>query len=143
MIITKMDGKNKVIYKSNNLNELFRKVEELAFVFLNTFQVQPEKYFQKSKSHKWGWVPYGFFMVSRFDKVIIYKKEQLKGYIYNCDSVRKIISFSIVRPESREIPEIEKDYDLINDAVNYKINKWEIIHNTIQKKDIDDTDNTK
>lgn len=144
MIISKIDGKNKIIYKSNNLNELLRKLEELTFVFLNTLEVQKEeKLLKKSKSGKCGWYPYGYCAVSTYDKITIYKKELVKGILYNNDNIRKIINFQIIRPEERSHPDIEKDFDMINDCVNYKINKWEHIHDEIKKKDIIDTDNSK
>lgn len=144
MIISKIDNRNKIIYKSNNLTDLFRKLEELTFVFLNTLEVQPEeKLLKKSKSGKCGWYPYGYCAISTYDKITIYKKELIKGILYNNDNIRKIINFQIIRPEERLHPDIEKDYDEINTFVNYKINKWEHIHDDIKKKDIIDIDNSK
>lgn len=98
MIIAKFDKKYKVIYENNNLRELFRKLEEIAFEYVLQHEVQPEKYFKKTKSGFYKTHKMGYFAVSNWDKITVYEKYNSKGYIYNEIKVRKLITYLLIRP---------------------------------------------
>jgi hypothetical protein len=99
MIIAKYDKKYQVIYKNSNLRELLRMLEEIAFEFVLQREVQPERYFKKTKSGFYKTHKMGYFAVSSWDKITIFEKYIEKGYIYNSGpKVRKIITYILVRP---------------------------------------------
>jgi hypothetical protein len=136
MITTKISGRNKIIFKSEDVRELMRKLEELAHTYLCTLQVQDEKYYKKSESKRWGKVPAGYFMVSKYDKIIIYHKYISLGYIYNSTVVDKIISYSLIRPTPRDNNIIVLDsilYGINCEAIDIKIRLWADIHKNIIK----------
>lgn len=97
MIIAKYDKKYKVIYENNNLRELFRKLEEIAFEYVLQHEVQPEKYFKKTKSGFYKSHKMGYFAVSNWDKITVFEKYNSKGYIYNEIKVRKLITYILIR----------------------------------------------
>lgn len=99
MIIAKYDKKYSIIYKNSNLRELLRMLEEIAFEFVLQREVQPEKYFKKTKSGYYKTHKMGYFAVSGWDKITVFEKYIEKGYIYNSGpKIRKIITYILVRP---------------------------------------------
>ena len=138
MLTTKIKGRSKVILKCDNLRELQRKLEEFAYTFLCSLEVGDEKYYKKSESRRWGKVPCGYFMVSKYDKIIIYKKSIYNGYIYNSTVIDKIISFSIFRPsfscENGPFIPIPLDSILLginSEAIEIKKKYWVDVHAAI------------
>lgn len=125
MIIAKSDKVYKVVYKNNNLRELLRNIEEIAFDFLLSNEVQPEKYFKKSKSGYYKSHKFGYFMVASFDKITIYNKYIAKGYVYNSTEVKKIITYILIRPQARADPIL---YENEWDENNIKGNYFEDVH---------------
>jgi hypothetical protein len=134
MLTTKIKGRSKVILKCDNLRELQRKLEEFAYTFLCSLEVGDEKYYKKSESRRWGKVPCGYFMVSKYDKIIIYKKSIYNGYIYNSTVIDKIISFSIFRPAISLGQLVPLDSILLGinmEAIEIKKKYWVDVHAAI------------
>lgn len=100
MIIAKHNKKYEIIYKNSNLRELLRMLEEIAFEFVLKREVQPERYFKKTKSGFYKTHKMGYFAVAGWDKITVFEKYIEKGYIYNSGpKVRKIITYILVRPD--------------------------------------------
>lgn len=111
MIVAKFDKKYKVIYENYNLRELLRKLEEIAFEYVLKHEVQPEKYFKKTKSGFYKTHKMGYFAVSNWDKITVYEKYNCKGYIYNEIKVRKIITYILIRPEPKIANDFRNEWD--------------------------------
>lgn len=123
MIIVKKNKKYKVFYKNDNLRELQRRLEEFAFEHILTYEVQPERYFKKSKSGYYKTHKFGYFMVAGCDKITIYNKHISNGYLYNSTVVDKIATYILIRPKQRKnLAPIEVE------DFNQKIDYFESVH---------------
>jgi len=135
MIIAKKDRKYKVIYENNNLRELLRHIEEIAFDFLLSNEVQDEKYFKKSKSGYYKSHKMGYFMVAGYDKITIYNKYIDKGYLYNSIEVKKIITYILIRP-IRRLPAVYYENEWESDL--YKSQYFADVHKELLLKQLGD-----
>jgi hypothetical protein len=131
MIVAKFDKKYKVIYENYNLRELLRKLEEIAFEFVLQHEVQPEKYFKKTKSGFYKTHKMGYFAVSNWDKITIFEKYIDKGYIYNQIKIRKVITYILIRPERSSVIQGMKESEWDEDKYLEKIALFQNIHKEI------------
>ena len=106
MIICKHNNEYKIISESECIRTLYDELEAFAWTYVNKLQIVHQKFYRKSKSHKWGNVPMGYFAVMSPQKITIYRKSQLSGIIYNSLKVEKIISFIMIKPRKKIIAEL-------------------------------------
>lgn len=132
MIISKNNGEIKIIYKSKNINELYYKLEEFAFNYLKNLEVKNENIYKPSKSKKYGNHPYGFFIVSKYNKLTIFNKFINTGIIYSSTEIKKIISFYIIKKKSKKFNfSMPRDFIHMGECINYKRECWDYVHNDI------------
>lgn len=102
MILKKENSKITIVEKSDCIRYLQSRLEEIALIRLcglqNTNTKNTEKtnfvdYFKKENSRIWG-----YFQVPKPEKITIYNKYQLKGYLYNSFELKKIVSYFIINP---------------------------------------------
>jgi hypothetical protein len=133
MIVAKKNlDKNIIVYQSDNIKELQRKLEEICFEYLQKLQISPEIYY-RSRSKKYGKCPYGYFVIPQHNKLTIYYKNLNKGYIYNSDNVCKIISFLLIEPQKNKFELKNYDANETFEKTKYKISCWNKIHESIIK----------
>lgn len=137
MIIVKIGDEYKKVFETNSLNELNYSLEELSYEFVKTMAIIPEVYYKKSLSKKWGKVPLGIFMIRSRNKISIYEKSLLTGYIYSTYHTKKLISFILIKSR-RKFQHLIKDVDLCNLCIHTKVEDWHSIHSEILKLNVDE-----
>jgi len=136
MIICKIGDEFKKIHETNSINELNYSLEELAYEFVKNLAVIPEVYYKKSVSKKWGKVPLGIFMIRSRNKICVYDKKILTGYVYSSYYVKKLITFIAIRSR-RKFNYLIKDVEQCNLCIHYKVENWQDIHSSILKLNVD------
>lgn len=131
MIVSREPNESfKIIYKSNNIKELHRALEEICFNYLNQFQVSDEKYY-RSKSKQYGKCPEGYFVIAGRNKLTIFNKRKNLGYFINSYIADKVITFILINPEPQPFKSPEK-IDIFA-VTKDKIEKWDAVHEEIKK----------
>lgn len=133
MIISVQNNNYKIIYQSPCIRHLQDELECVSWDFVLKHSVIEKKFYKKSSSRKWGKVPYGFFMVSKQNKITIYRKVKNAGYIYNTDSVHKVISFILILPEKPVFIPEQKKSDYI-DTVQFHIGMLRDVYVSLRKR---------
>lgn len=115
MIVVKHNKENIILDSSNDIRYLRYRLEELAYAYVNELQVVDFNFYPKSKSKKYGKCPYGYFMIADGEKITIYNKEKINGWVYNSYRVNKICTFTLIKPikkifDNQEEEDIEIDY---------------------------------
>ncbi len=128
-----------ILYRSSNLMELYSKLENMAFDYVCSRQVIEEEYYEKSISGKWGKVPFGYFMCRKSDdKITVYYKYKSVGYIYTTIEIKKIIAFTLIKPDRRvfENTEISSGVPLEGDERTFLeiSSRWTDVHQELLKK---------
>lgn len=132
MIIAKRDRRYKILIKCDNTMELFRKLEETAYEFILSLEVQPERYFKKSKSGYYKTHKFGYFMVSSWDKITIFRKYISTGVFYNSTVVDKIVTYFLIRPKPEPQPRVSDEN--VNENMLMKVEYFEDIHREILER---------
>lgn len=125
------------VFESSNKMEVYAKLEEFVYFFVERAHGADFKIYQKSKSHRHGKSPFGVFISKNgnLPGLTIFRKEMLGGFIYNTISVKKLASFLICEETIADpIPEIP-DYTTIIALEGIKINEWADIHESLQKEE--------
>lgn len=133
MIVANENKNYRVIAKSENIRELREEIENLVWDYVFKHSIIEKKYFKKSRSHKWGNVPYGYFVVSQNNKLTVYNKFVRTGILYNSTIVEKAISLVLIEPEKKQFTPLIKDSEYV--AISeQKIDDFEHIHRAILEK---------
>jgi len=131
MLLKKTNKISKVIISDiDNLEELRRRMEEVAHEYLCSLQVQEEN-FIKRDSHKIYKGIKGYFMVHDVDKITIYNRTIEKGYLYNYTVLRKITTFSIIRHKNIGFKSYQETGYMEMDKLQQKIDNWRELHEDI------------
>ena len=119
MIISKINNELKIICNNSNISFLINKLENIAYDYVSKFEIIPFEFYKKSKSRKWGKVPDGYFMVSDKNKINIYQKNYIYGWIYGAINIRKVATFYLIKPEKvfRPIEYITKNIMETDDRI--------------------------
>lgn len=134
MILIKKENTISILEKSNCIRYLYARIEEVADIYLKKMQNTCIKntdtyvpYLKHKNSPKSLW---GYYAVSKPEKITIYSKQLSLGYLYNSFDIKKIISFFIVNPEKHRfinitifVPETEWQ-----DRCAFKKAFWDEIH---------------
>jgi hypothetical protein len=138
MIIAKQKLKNiTVVYRSENIRELQRKIEEICHIHLQQFEICDEQYY-KTVSKKYTRCPFGYFVIPGENKLTIYHKYIDRGYLYNSVAIDKVMTFYLVAPSKREFFMKRYKADKVYDCSKHKNEFWHELHNEIQLRKKDD-----
>lgn len=128
----------KAISHTLSFNEAVVNCEKIALNFITQREGDQygEKFYEKSKSGKWGRVPFGYFVCrgSNKTKFTIYRKYYQCGYIYSSVKIDKVCSFEYAKLETEinSIPESEIiDKEAVVENFVKKHNLFKVIHKTI------------
>lgn len=139
MLLKKTNKITKVLIDNiANLNELRRKMEEIAYDYLYALQVQPEKFTAKDPHKLYKGIK-GFFMVHDVDKITIYNRYLEKGYLYNYTVLKKITTFSIITHKNIGVERYKETNQTELDKIQYKLTKWSELHEDIIDREKDDS----
>lgn len=129
-----------------NFNEAVCFVESAALHFVHSKRGDDySKFYDKSKSGKWGNVPDGYFICKgkKKNKYSVYCKTLNSGILYSEKQIRKICSFEIVKlPRHLKIKYYQEQEDfedtdfqyLIDSALAEKLTKFGKIHKELIEK---------
>ena len=149
MIIANIPKKGlRILYESKCLRDLFNMLEDIAFDYVNKYEVIERKFYPKSTSKKYGKCKYGYFIIKSNDKLTIMKKSLSVGWVSNSDKIEKIITFFILRPyktfdKSKSLFNVSNKLNLSDEnlamydsklCVNYKVERFIGVHKELMGK---------